>query len=88
MKINEYILQQRQQCWNSNKYNKLLEIKATLGEWKQGYRKKKRKEEVILSRLHIGHTRSLKQISNQHVMHARPDILRNMFSLNVRTWLI
>ena len=34
MKINEYILQQKQQCWNSNKHNKLLEIKPTLGEWK------------------------------------------------------
>ena len=39
MKINQYILQQRQQRWNSNKHNKLLEIKPTLGEWKLGYRK-------------------------------------------------
>ena len=55
MKINKYILQQRQQCWNSNKHNKLLESKSTLGEWKQGCRKN-RKVEVILSRLCIGHT--------------------------------
>ena len=40
MKINKYILQQRQQCWNSNKHNKLLEIKSTLGEWEESYRKK------------------------------------------------
>ena len=57
MKINEYILQQRWQRWNSNKQNKLLEIKHTLGGWKQSYRKN-RKEEVILSRLYIGHTRT------------------------------
>ena len=44
--------------------------KATEKEWK---------DEVILSRLHIGHTRTthsyLKQSNNQHVMHARPNIL-------------
>ena len=43
MKINKYILHQRQQCWNNNENNKLLEIKPTLGEWKQSF-KKKRKE--------------------------------------------
>ena len=37
MKINKYILQQKQQCWNSNKHNELLEIKPTLEEWKQSY---------------------------------------------------
>ena len=34
MKINKYLLQQRQQRWNNNENNKLLEIKPTLGEWK------------------------------------------------------
>ena len=56
MKINEYIQQQRHQRWNSNKPNKLLEIKPTLEKWKQGYRKKRK--EVILFRLHISHTRT------------------------------
>ena len=56
MKINKYMLQQRQKCWNNNENNKLLEIKPTLGEWKQSL-KKKRKEEITLSRLQIGHTR-------------------------------
>ena len=51
IKINKYILQQRQ-----HHYNKLLEIKTILGKWKQSFRKSW-KEEVILSRLHIGHTR-------------------------------
>ena len=32
MKINKFILQQRQQCRNNNENNKLLEIKPTLGE--------------------------------------------------------
>ena len=31
MKINKYILQQRQQRWNNNENNKLLKIKPTLG---------------------------------------------------------
>ena len=37
--------------------NKLQEIKPKLGEWKKGYRKN-RKEEIILSRHFIGHTRT------------------------------
>ena len=42
MKINKYILKQRQQRWNNNENNKLLEIKPTLGEWKQSFKKMKR----------------------------------------------
>ena len=42
MKIHKYILHQRQQRWNNNENNKLLEIKSTLGEWKQNLKKKKR----------------------------------------------
>ena len=56
IKINKYILQQRQRRWSINNYNKLLEIKPILGEWKQSFRKS-RKEEVVLSRLRRGHTR-------------------------------
>ena len=55
MKINIYLLQQRQQRWNNNEKNKLLEIKLTLGEWKQSF--KNWKEEITLSRVRIGHTR-------------------------------
>ena len=36
-------------------YNKLSQIKPTLGEWPPGCRRS-RKEEVVLSRLRIGHT--------------------------------
>ena len=70
MKINEFILQQRQQLWNSNKYNKLLEIKPTLGEWKQGYRKNW-KEGVILSRLCIGHTRT----THSYLLEAKQQLM-------------
>ena len=56
MKINKYIRQQRQQHWNNNENNKLFEIKPSLGEWKRSFKKKKRKEEVTLSRVWIDHT--------------------------------
>ena len=39
-KINTYNIKDDK---NNNKHNKLLEIKLTLGEWKQGYKKKKKK---------------------------------------------
>ena len=41
--------------WNNTPHNKLQTIKAEIGEWKEGYRKSHR-EEIILSRLCIGHT--------------------------------
>ena len=56
MKIDKYKVQQRQKRWNSNKHNKLLEIRPTLGEWKQSYRKNWK--EVISFRLCIGHTKT------------------------------
>ena len=52
IKINKYILQQRQHHWSNNNYNKPLEIKPILGEWKQGFRKNW-KEEVVFSSLRI-----------------------------------
>ena len=54
--VNKYILNKWQQRWNENGYNKLFSIKPILGEWQPGFRKS-RKEEVILSRLRIGHTK-------------------------------
>ena len=68
MKINKYLLQQRQQRWNDNENNKLLEIKRTLGEWKQSFRKKKQKEEITLSRVRIGHTR----ITHSYLLEGKP----------------
>ena len=47
MKINKYTPQQRQQCWNNNENNKLLEIKPTLGEWKQCLKKAKKGNYIV-----------------------------------------
>ena len=42
-----YILQQRQQHWNNNENNKFLEIKPTLGEWKQSLKKRKEGNYIV-----------------------------------------
>ena len=56
-----------QQIWNSNTNNNLHQIKSILGEWKikpiigngdKDPAKLNRKEEVVLTRLHIWHTKS------------------------------
>ena len=49
MKINRYILEKRQQRWNNNENNKLLEIKLTLAEWKQSFKKPKRGGYIVLT---------------------------------------
>ena len=54
--INKYILDQWQTSWNNSYGNKLLEIKPTIGEH-QSVVRNIRKEEVVLARLHLGHTR-------------------------------
>jgi ribonuclease HI len=45
-----------QSTWNNASFNKLRDIKPALGEWNQGNRSNRR-EEVVLSRCRIGHTR-------------------------------
>ena len=52
--INHFISSKWQERWSSCRDNKLFQIKPTLGEW-PGCRRS-RKEEVVLSRLRIGHT--------------------------------
>ena len=54
--INKYILDQWQTSWNNSIGNKLLEIKPTIGEHQSAVRNI-RKEEVVLARLPLGHTR-------------------------------
>ena len=53
--INHFISSKWQERWSSCHDNKLFQIKPTLGEWPPGFRRS-RKEEVVLSRLRIGHT--------------------------------
>ena len=55
-KINKFLHEKWQQCWNNNIHNKLLKIKPILGEWRRAFRRLRR-EQVIISRLRIGHTR-------------------------------
>ena len=45
MKKNEYVHQQRHHRLSNYKYNKLLEIKSILGEWKQTSEKAERKNQ-------------------------------------------
>ena len=53
--INHFISNKWQERWSSCPDNKLFKIKPTLGVWQSGFRNS-RKEEVVLSRLRIGHT--------------------------------
>ena len=56
--INKYILEEWQTSWNNSIGNKLLDIKPTtcIGEY-QSVVRNIRKEEVILARLRLGHTK-------------------------------
>ena len=54
--INIHIFDQWQASWNNSIGNKLLEIKPTIGEH-QSVVRNIRKEEVVLARLCLGHTR-------------------------------
>ena len=54
--INKFILKKWQTSWNKSIGNKLLDIKPTFGEY-QSVVRNFRKEEVVLARLPLGHTR-------------------------------
>ena len=54
--INKYILEEWQTSWNNSIGNKLLDIKPTIGEYQSVVRNIIR-EEVVLARLRLGHTR-------------------------------
>ena len=54
--ITKYILEEWQTSWNYSIGNKLLDIKPTIGEY-QSVVRNIRKEEVVLARLRLGHTR-------------------------------
>ena len=54
-KINQYILNIWQQYWSTQKHNKLFEIKPLLHDPR--YSLRYRKDQIILNRLRIGHSR-------------------------------
>ena len=54
--IDKFLLTKWQQQWSNNIYNKLFQIQPTLEEWRPASRKSRR-EQVVISRLGIGHTR-------------------------------
>ena len=54
--INKFLHTKWQQHWNNNTHNKLFQIQSTLGEWRPAFRKSRR-DQVIVSRLRIVHTR-------------------------------
>ena len=54
--VNKFIVSKWQSSWNDVLFNKLHDVKPTLGEWHQGNRSVRR-EEVVLSRCRIGHSR-------------------------------
>ena len=54
--INKFLHTKWQQQWSNNIHNKLFQIQPTLGEWRLASRKSRR-EQVVISRLRIGHTR-------------------------------
>lgn len=54
-KINKFLQNKWQQEWNQNTYNKLFQIKTKVNEYTPTLTKS-RKEQVVLSRLRIGHT--------------------------------
>ena len=54
--INKFLYTKWQQQWGNNIHNKLFQIQSTLGESRPASRKSRR-EQVVISRLRIGHTR-------------------------------
>ena len=56
LSINKYILEEWQTSWNNSIGNKLLDIKPTIGEY-QSVVRNIRREEVVIARLRLDHTR-------------------------------
>ena len=54
--INKFLHTKWQQQWSNSIHNKLFQIQPTLGEWRPASGKSRR-EQVVISRLRIGHTR-------------------------------
>ena len=62
--VNKTTFKKWQDHWDTLTNNKLRNIKPTIGEWNIKY--KNRREQVVLTRLHIGHT----YITHHHLLEA------------------
>ena len=54
--VTEYICKEWQKEWEEQKENKLFQIRPKLKEYLPGCTNGSRRDEVVLSRLHVGHT--------------------------------
>ena len=61
--VNDFLKTTLQDAWSENINNKLYSVKPILGDWLPAYRRDRR-EEVVLSRIRIGHTR----LTHGHLM--------------------
>ena len=83
--INRYILEEWQTLWNNSIGNKLLDIKPTIGEH-QSVVRNIRKEEVVLARLRLGHTR----VTHSYLLlgEEQPQCVANDAPFTVRHFLL
>ena len=83
--VNKYILEEWQTSWNNSIGNKLLDIKPTIGEY-QSVVRNIRREEVVLARLRLGHTR----VTHSHLLQdvERPQCVGCDAPFTVRHFLL
>ena len=74
--INKFIIKKWQKSWDDQTKKKLHHIQDTIGEWPAGYWRN-RKEEVIISRLCIGHT----HITHSHLLKGEDPPPPSMFNM-------
>ena len=65
--IKQFVRKQWQEWWNLCQDVKIWEVKPLLGEWSSSYRTSRR-EEIILSRLRIGHS----YVTHSHILRGEP----------------
>ena len=81
--INNFLHTKWQQQWSNNIHNKLFQIQPTLGVWRPASRKSRR-EQVVISRLRIGHTR----LTHSFILKQEPQCLTCQTTCTVKHILI
>ena len=71
--INKFLHTKWQQQWSNSIHNKLFQIQPTFGEWRPALRKSRR-EQVVISRLRIGHTR----LTHSFILKQEPQPVFNL----------